>query len=248
VPAPNAIYPTVHDQLVNATILRVAEYNTNNGVVYDLLQSLALNGPAWPWVDAYQHNRDGRGAWKSLLAYYVGDTMHTCSKQECYDAVAKATYQGVKCNFNFGTYVSIHQNAHQGLIRIGESVPEKKVRDFLHGITDPQCSNVKLNVLSNPIYMNNFAQAVNYLASAIDMVTKNLSTSSQQISNHKHLKDNTLDLTVEVDRIRGNMKEVVDEVVDITKVEDEIEVVVEDAVGDAIAMAAKVTSQDRIGR
>lgn len=36
--------------------------------------------------------------------------------------------------------------------------------------------------------MNNFAQAVNYLASAIDMVTKNLSTSSQQISNSQTSK------------------------------------------------------------
>jgi hypothetical protein len=86
--------------------------NTNNGMVYDLLQSLTLNGPAWSWVNAYQRNRDGRGAWKSLVTYYEGGAMQTHSKQECYEAIAKAMYQGVKHHFDFSSYVEIHQQAH----------------------------------------------------------------------------------------------------------------------------------------
>jgi hypothetical protein len=83
-----------------------------------------------------------------LVAYYNDDAMQTRSKQECYDAISKANYQGTKRNFNFSAYVAIHQQAHQNLIRLGEPVPEnKKVRDFLQGITDPQCSNIKLNTL-----------------------------------------------------------------------------------------------------
>jgi hypothetical protein len=130
-----------------------------------------------------QWYRDGRGAWKSLVAYYEGDTMQTHSKQECYDAIRGANYQGTKRNFNFSTYVAIHQQAHQDLIRLGEPVPEnKKVRDFLQGITDPQCSNITLNILSNPTFMNNFAQTINYMASAIDMITKNNPNNPRQIS------------------------------------------------------------------
>lgn len=55
-PAPGTIYATVHDQLVESAILHGTEYNTNNGMVYDLLQSLTLNGPAWSWVNACQRN------------------------------------------------------------------------------------------------------------------------------------------------------------------------------------------------
>lgn len=51
------IHYTVHDQLVNSAILHWAEFNTNNWVVYDLLQSLTLNGPAWSWINGYQRNR-----------------------------------------------------------------------------------------------------------------------------------------------------------------------------------------------
>jgi hypothetical protein len=92
-------------------------------------------------------------------------------------------YQGPRRNFDFSTYVAIHQNAHQDLIRLDEPIPEnKKVRDFLSGITDPNCANIKLNVLSNTAYMNDFHAMVNYVASAIDMTTKNTSTTARQIS------------------------------------------------------------------
>jgi hypothetical protein len=81
------------------------------------------------------------------------------------------------------TYDAIHQQAHQDLHRLSEPVPEnKKVCDFLHGINDPQYSTIKLNILSNMSFMNDFAQMVNYIASAIDMTTKNASTTARQIS------------------------------------------------------------------
>jgi hypothetical protein len=59
IPQPSIVYTTVHDQLVSSAILHRAEYNTNNGVVYDLIQSLMLNGPAWSWINAYQRTHDG---------------------------------------------------------------------------------------------------------------------------------------------------------------------------------------------
>jgi hypothetical protein len=165
------IYATTHELLVNRAILYGPEYNTNNGTVFDLLQSLTLNGPAWSWISGFQPAPDGRNAWKALVTYYEGDAMQTRSKQQCYDAIAKANYQGARRNFDFSSYVAIHQQAHQDLARLGEPIPEnKKVRDFLHGITDSQCSNIKLNVLSNPAFMNSFTQMINYIASAIDLI------------------------------------------------------------------------------
>jgi hypothetical protein len=184
VPQVHLTYVTVHEQLVNCAILHGSEYNTNNGMVYDLLQSLTLNGPAWTWINAFQSARDGRSAWKSLMNFYEGDSAKMRNKQECYDAIAKASYQGPKRNFVFNSYVMIHQQAHQDLIRLGEPIPEnKKVRDLLNGITDPQCTNIKLTVLANQAYMNDFSQTVNYISTAIDLITKNSSNSARQISN-----------------------------------------------------------------
>ena len=177
VPQVNIAYATVHEQLVNCAILQGVEYNTNNGIIYDLLQSLTLNGPAWIWINSFQRARDGRNAWKPPINFYEGKSAKMQNKQECYDAIAKATYQGSKRNFDFNSYVSIHQQAHQDLIRLGEPIPEnKKVRDILNGITNPHCSNIKLTVLANATYMNDFPQTINYIASAIDLITKNNSS------------------------------------------------------------------------
>jgi len=89
-------------------------------------------------------------SWQLLVTYYEGDAMQTHSKRECYEAITKAAYQGAQRNFDFISYVTIHQRAHQDLIRLGEPIPEnKKVQDFLQGITNPQCSSIKLNVISN---------------------------------------------------------------------------------------------------
>jgi hypothetical protein len=149
---PDAVYLTTHEELVNRAILVGPEFNTNNGIVYNLLQSLTLNGPAWSWISAYQCTRNGRAAWRALITYYEGDAMQMHSKQQCYDAITKANYQGPRRNFDFSSYVAIHQQAYQDLECLGEPVPEyKKVRDFVQGITDNQCSNIKLNVLSNQV-------------------------------------------------------------------------------------------------
>jgi hypothetical protein len=79
--------------------------------------------------------------------------------------------------------VATHQQAHQDLLRLQEPIPEnKKVRDFLQGITDPQCAPIKLNVLSNKVYMNNFLETVNYMASAIDMLQKSTTPNFRQVS------------------------------------------------------------------
>jgi len=181
-PLPDVPYATTHDQLVASAIHRGPEYHANNGIVFDLLQSLTLNGPAWAWINNYERVRDGRGAWKALITYYEGDSMKTRTKQECYDTIAKAAYKGNSRTFDFSAYVAIHQQAHQDLFRLGEPVPEnKKVRDFLNGIMDTQCANIKLNVLANSAYMNDFAMMINYCATAIDMIKRN-DSSSRQIS------------------------------------------------------------------
>jgi hypothetical protein len=46
-----------NDEAVSSVIIRGAEYNTNSGIVYNLLQSLTLNLPILLWVNAFHSNR-----------------------------------------------------------------------------------------------------------------------------------------------------------------------------------------------
>jgi hypothetical protein len=94
VPQIQATSATLHEQLVNCTILYGRVYNTDNGTVYDLLQSLTLKGPVWTWIKFFQWSRDERNAWKSLINFHQGDSAKTRNKKESYDAISKANYQG----------------------------------------------------------------------------------------------------------------------------------------------------------
>ena len=105
-PALDVEFTTVHEELVQGMVLFGSEFNANNGKVYNFLQCLTLTGPAWPWIDVHQRTRNGRGAWKALIAYYEGDAMKTRTKQECYQAIAKANYQGPRRNYDFSTYIA----------------------------------------------------------------------------------------------------------------------------------------------
>ena len=68
----------------------------------------------------------------------------------------------------------MHQQAHKELARLGEPIPENnKVHDFLSGLLDPICASIQLMVLSSDALMNNFSQASNYIAGAIDVLQNN---------------------------------------------------------------------------
>jgi hypothetical protein len=81
--------------------------------------------PEYPWLTIMRESRE-----------------ELVENKKCNDATSKANYLGPRRNFDFSTYVAIHQQAHQDVHRHCEPVPEnKKVCDFLHGIHEPQCSN-----------------------------------------------------------------------------------------------------------
>jgi hypothetical protein len=81
-----------HDHLIKCAILHGPEYNIKNGLVYDPpLQPLTINEPTWTWISMYHHTRDGRKAGKSLINYYLENSAKNKRKQECYNAISKAT-------------------------------------------------------------------------------------------------------------------------------------------------------------
>jgi len=50
----------------------------------------------------------------------------------------------------------------------------KKVTDFLRGISDPTCSVAKGIVLVTPDYLNNFTKAALYIASTLNVMLINI--------------------------------------------------------------------------
>ena len=170
---PIEMYETEHEQLTKTVPLSGPDFIIDNGNVYDILKGLILAGPAWPWMQEHDKKRDGRKAWKSLIAHYEGDSVINRNKEAAYASITCAEYLGDRRNFTFETFVTLHQQAHLDLERYGEAVPEsKKVRDLLAGIKDGNALAAKLAVQANPLFLNDFTQATNFLATTLDTGTK----------------------------------------------------------------------------
>jgi hypothetical protein len=170
---PQEMFETDHEKIVKTVPLSGPDFAFDNGNVYDLLKGLILAGPAWPWMQEHDKKQDGRKAWKSLTAHYEGDSVVNRNKEAAYASILKAEYLGDRRHFTFETYVTLHQQAHLDLERYGEAVPEsKKVRDLLAGIKDGNALAAKLTVQATPMFMNDFSQATNFLATCLDTGTK----------------------------------------------------------------------------
>jgi hypothetical protein len=148
-----------------------SQLNTDNSTVYDLLKSIAGSGPLQPFIRPYERTRYGRGDWKHLVQYYEGDSMNSRLKSSAYKMIQQASLQRPRHDLEFSSYGTIHQKAHDYLACYEEPEAElKKVRDFLDGITDPQCQAIKLAVKASLLYMNNFNEMVNYVSGALDIL------------------------------------------------------------------------------
>jgi len=170
-------YPDDHDQMVYLTPQVGAAYTRDNGVVYDELKALLVNSPAFTWIRSHDRSRNGRAAWKALLAHYEGTTEQNRIKEAAYATIRNTTYAGEPRGWTYENYYHAHQEAHYNLELYGEIVSEsRKVTDFLRGISDPLCNVAKGIVMATPNYLNNFTDAALFIASTLNITLSNTSS------------------------------------------------------------------------
>jgi hypothetical protein len=92
------------------------------------------------------------------------------TKQAAYDEIHNAVYTGEKRNFTFENYIDKHAKAHQTPFEAGVEIREdKKVDDFLRGLTDPsiRMNYAKTLVYGNSDLRNDFRSCTEYLSSFV---------------------------------------------------------------------------------
>jgi hypothetical protein len=149
----------------------------DNGVVYDELKALLINSPAFTWIRSHDRGKNGRAAWKALLAHYEDTTEQNKIKEAAYATIRNTTYPGERRGWSFENYYHAHQEAHYDLELYNEIVSEsRKVTDFLCGISDPLCNVAKGIVMATPTYLNNFTEAALFIASTLNITLSNTSS------------------------------------------------------------------------
>ena len=168
-PPPNVAYANALQRTIANAPLTGAAYTSDNHRVHGIIKSLVLEGPGDAFIRSFDSTRDGRGAWLALLAHYEGHAYLERRKTEAYKILDSTHYDGDKRNFDFETYVTRHQRAHEDLNAANEPMTEsRKVSLFLSNITYTPLTSAVEVVRAQPGLLQDFTQTANYLARIVN--------------------------------------------------------------------------------
>lgn len=181
-----AVYASTVDRLVATTVHAGAHYDLDNRTLYDELKPLVVDGPGWAFVRRFDKAKDGRAAVLALKAQAEGPAAEQVRIAKAYASISTAVYRGQRRGFKFSDYVTLHQEAHNELFDLKESLSEtKKVRDFLKGIQDPTLVVGKTVVLSDPAKLSDFELCQQYLSTLVENTSVQAKTERNVSSAHR---------------------------------------------------------------
>ena len=167
-PNPDALYETEREKQIAETEHDGANYNHDNGLLYDELRISTLKGPGETYVSRYKKTRDGRTAYLALKGHFLGNAYVDRLIQTCYGTIERAAYSGQQRTWSFEKYLAVLTKNFDMLEERNEFLTDtRKVRILLKGITDHRLQNAKDFVIGTPSMNNSFTNASNYLSQVL---------------------------------------------------------------------------------
>lgn len=105
-------YYNRRERLIACMMLQGHAFRADNGEVYALLLRTTKGAEGASIVEEQKRRRDGRKAWRGLLAHFEGETYRERLALEAGQILRTSTYSGPKKSFNFGSYYKRHAMAH----------------------------------------------------------------------------------------------------------------------------------------
>lgn len=161
-------YDTHTKRIMAIVLLSGEHYAVDNVSLWEIVNTLVIDGFGWSFVKKFDRNMDGRGAILALRRQCKGKTSVKTRKNKAYASIASSNYRGIRKQFTFAQYVAIHQAAHNKLDDCNEPIPEtKKVSDFLAGIADSSLEAGITCVLSEECYQDSFEATQQFLGTLV---------------------------------------------------------------------------------
>lgn len=143
-------------------------YQRDNITVWNVIRHVTHEGPGWSWVSEHQRTCNGRAAYQSIKAHYLGDQFTARLRASADSVLETAFFDGKSRSFTFERYCESLQMAFTDIEGTGEPVSEsRKLRVFLQGIIDPRLQSAKSQVLATPS-LQSYNAAVNFTAQFLE--------------------------------------------------------------------------------
>jgi hypothetical protein len=137
------------------------DFELDNHHVYNKLKPLVIkegpNSGLYNFIQAYDATQNGRAAYLALKAQSEGQAAIWMRVTSTYHQTTNGRFANLTRKLTFDQYVAIFQTSFNDLETYGKPVvANKKVTDFLAGITCPELQTINTIVKSNPDLVRNF--------------------------------------------------------------------------------------------
>ena len=177
-------FSSTEEQLIMCLNLSGGKYKSDNGSVWSLLAEHSVGTEAESIVNRFQSTRNGRGAWKDLIAHMESTSYNDNMKSSAMHKLTTSAYSGEKKNFGIVKYYQIHSEAHNDLVAAGEPLTDgMKITHFLQGLKDESAMNFAITTKSES-GINTFEQFYNSFSAKLS--TK-LTLTQPKTVNHRHI-------------------------------------------------------------
>ena len=165
--------------------LNGAAFTKDNEVVWSLLHNCCVGTPVYDWIRQYNDTKNGRGAWRALVAKCEGTESMNKRLGAANNIISMDSTRGGgthwqnEHSFTFEKYSTSLHKAFSTIAKYrNETAPETMVQRLLDGIRNEE---IEIKIAKRHIrdnLMGDWHRAVNYFATVISEVYPNAGTRS----------------------------------------------------------------------
>lgn len=158
---------SVEAELVSRASFDHALYGSDNSKVYGFIEEAVRTSQYNASIKPYQRTKDGRGAYRALVAQHAGKDKWEKELRSQEDIVMNRTWKGNSSSFPLESYIQMHRQAYISMVQCSDHVefqvpnPRTRVKHMIDNIdcTDPELLSLLALVKNDDILMSNFEEA-----------------------------------------------------------------------------------------
>jgi hypothetical protein len=172
---PDTNYTSPEDEMTARAPLFGNDYVNDNKKVFDVLRTILVDTDPFVWIKDHQRRRNGRGAWMSLKAHYLGASRADTVANTAENQMDNTFYEGERRRFGFEKYVQVHREAHAEIAALAEEGlhdgidNRTKVRKLTNGIRTKALDAPKATILATDALRADFDRAVDILSTFVSL-------------------------------------------------------------------------------
>ena len=125
-------YTSLMEEMIQRIPLEGTEYHEDNTKVYQILQDLVTGSSHESSIKAHRKDRDGRGAYFSLVQHNLGSSKWDKIIESCENYILRVEWNGKNIRFTLKMHVSKHRDAHNELVRASQFVQYDRGAKWAH--------------------------------------------------------------------------------------------------------------------